>query len=242
MVFCVKKLFLIIKIYTKTTMGDLINTQTNKSKTPKMKRISEFTKQRLANKPIFNPKKDTLDSRIVICKSFFNEEIYDIPNIELFFMLYEPQLVAYFDETSKQFNQPPLTTESLRIAIEANGLDMDEVVEEYFYYSEDNRGCNIENPFHIVFHYGYIQIEYCIMEYLKGPFQSIRFVGQELLQKDDRYIDVLTYKPKHGIDSKVEKYYFDITNGYNFNKDIRDIMNGKYKQIETDLPTENRSV
>lgn len=236
-----KTIFKYKNIY-KTVMSDLINTQTEKSKIHKAKRFSDYAKQKLIDKHIFNPNKYTLDSRIIHCKSFFNEEIYDIPTFELFFMLYEPQLVAYFDETSKQFNRPPLTTENLRVAIMANNLDTDEVYEEYYFYNEDNKGCNIDNPFCLDFHYGYIELEYCIMEYLKGPFQAIRFVKQELIKKDDKYIDILTYKPKHGIDSSVETYYFDITNGYNFDKDIRRVMNGELKQVDRDPHTQKEFV
>lgn len=107
---------------------------------------------------------------------------------------------------------------------DGNGLlDLMELGATYT-YEPSMKGCNKDNPFVINETENYVHLERSMMDVIyQYSDKENSFVHQELLNVDGRKIDCLTFKvwpagteePSVKTKSNTEKYYFDITAGYN---------------------------
>ena len=77
------------------------------------------------------------------------------------------------------------------------------------------RGRSLDDPIVINFADEYVRMEYLVAQFLLHPKQY-KFIMQSLLEKDDQYVDVLSYQVTED-DGTVQdvQLYFDITVGYN---------------------------
>lgn len=91
-------------------------------------------------------------------------------------------------------------------------------------YNPSKKGCNKDNPFVINEYDNYVHLERSMMDVIyQGGGKENTFVKQQSMDCKGRKIDCLTFKvlptdtkePTSITETNIEKYYFDITVGYN---------------------------
>ncbi len=127
-------------------------------------------------------------------------------------------------KSEETYDTPSATPEDLQRY--ADILDTNKIVLANYAgrYLGGNKGCHMNSPIVIDEVEDYVEIEYAIAEGLLGVWTGrqcrFRLLSQHLLRHGDRKIDCLTYRVESPSgDTAEERYYFDITAGFEANMD-----------------------